>query len=313
MGDRENPSRQLVVQVYDGTRRLIGKDVEIGIDIHDGNRKDWTPSKSFKGPVHSFSVEFFNTPIGDRYSVIVSANRYKTAGCYVYLKVSKQSSDAKVMLLPTKGTFKFPDGDWDSLRQNRRTLYALLRQGATSDEAARERYGKLMQDNASTLAAIMNITEALDQIPLPPGPTALDYFKQLIWDDTMQRDRFYAYADISLKDQLEKDKERFTQEPNPGAWHEGATVSYKQVEFEQGNVQISFHENAPKLRIDDKDCVKAEPDIDYYRDLIAHGLGEVVPNHITKGLTNPEKVYLLRWIAGQQALMPEFDPPFVIA
>lgn len=327
MSNRGNPSRQLVVSVFDGTRTLIGRDVEIGIDIHDGNRKDWTPNKSFKGPVHSFTVDFNNTPIGDRYSVIVSANGYKTAGCFVYLMDSKASSDAKVMLLPTKGTFKFPNGDWDSLKQNRRKLYELLSQGAASDEAARERYENLMQNNAATLAAIMNITAALDQIDLPREPpaketTALDYFRELMWDD-LRIDRFFAYADVSLEAQLEKDKKRFKPEPNPDKWHEGAKASYKQVQFEQGNVQITFH--GQTKRIGDKDCVKTEPDIDYYRDLLAHGFGEVAPHDIikrlgrivrldmTKGLTDPETVYLLRWIAGQEALMPEFNPDFIIA
>ena len=55
-----------------------------------------------------------------------------------------------------------------------------------------------------------------------------------------------------------------------------------------------------------------EPDIDYYRDPAAHLLLEGLPNAITKGLTNPEMVYVLRWIAGRHAGVPEFNPPYVI-
>ena len=39
---------------------------------------------------------------------------------------------------------------------------------------------------------------------------------------------------------------------------------------------------------------------------------EVIPNAITGGLTNPEMVYVLRWIAGRHAGIPEFDPPYFI-
>jgi hypothetical protein len=34
---------------------------------------------------------------------------------------------------------------------------------------------------------------------------------------------------------------------------------------------------------------------------------------ITHGLTDPKKVYVLRWIAGRHAGVPEFAPPYTIA
>ena len=39
---------------------------------------------------------------------------------------------------------------------------------------------------------------------------------------------------------------------------------------------------------------------------------EVLPNSIGGGLSNPRQVYVLRWIAGRHAGVPEFDPPYVI-
>jgi hypothetical protein len=56
-----------------------------------------------------------------------------------------------------------------------------------------------------------------------------------------------------------------------------------------------------------------EPDIDYFMDGGAHTLFEVIPNTITHGLTDPKKVYALRWIAGRHAGVPEFAPPYAIA
>jgi hypothetical protein len=47
--------------------------------------------------------------------------------------------------------------------------------------------------------------------------------------------------------------------------------------------------------------VVIEPDIDYYKDLLAHFFLEVVPNKLTKGLTDPRGVYVLRWMAGKRA------------
>jgi hypothetical protein len=37
-----------------------------------------------------------------------------------------------------------------------------------------------------------------------------------------------------------------------------------------------------------------EPDIDYYQDLAAHALLEVIANALTHSLTDPTEVYVLR-------------------
>jgi hypothetical protein len=55
-----------------------------------------------------------------------------------------------------------------------------------------------------------------------------------------------------------------------------------------------------------------EPDIDYYKDLLAHALLEVVVNKVSNSLTDPRQVYVLRWIAGRHAGVPNFEPPYTI-
>ncbi len=55
-----------------------------------------------------------------------------------------------------------------------------------------------------------------------------------------------------------------------------------------------------------------EPDIDYFKDLAAHALLEVIANALTGDLTDPKNVYVLRWIAGRRAGVPEFNPPYTI-
>jgi len=103
---------------------------------------------------------------------------------------------------------------------------------------------------------------------------------------------------------------KFAAENNPGAFHPGATSSWKQVQFDEANLQLTFHEGDTQT-IDGVDCVLIEPDIDYYKDLISHTLLEVIPNFFTGGLTHPEVVYVLRWIVGRRAGV-DFNPPYVI-
>jgi hypothetical protein len=56
--------------------------------------------------------------------------------------------------------------------------------------------------------------------------------------------------------------------------------------------------------------VKIEPDPDYYKDLGAHFLLEVVANAVSHTLNDPKQVYMLRWIAGLHAGMPVADLPW---
>jgi hypothetical protein len=94
-------------------------------------------------------------------------------------------------------------------------------------------------------------------------------------------------------------------------FHPGATSSWKQIQFGEANVQLTFHEST-MASVGGIDCVMVEPDIDYYQDLGAHALLEVIPNALTHSLTEPAQVYVLRWIAGQTAGVPEFNPMYTI-
>ena len=103
----------------------------------------------------------------------------------------------------------------------------------------------------------------------------------------------------------------FAPEPGTSLFHPGATRSYKQIEFGEANVQLTFHENDTNT-IDGVDCVMVEPDIDYYRDPLSHTLLEVAVNKLTHGLTDPRQVYVLRWMAGRHGGVPNFEPPYYL-
>ena len=64
-----------------------------------------------------------------------------------------------------------------------------------------------------------------------------------------------------------------------------ATRSWKQTRFDVTNLQLTFHEKDTKtIRVKGKSvkCVVVEPDIDYYKDLVSHGLLEVLPHLLTQ-------------------------------
>jgi hypothetical protein len=105
----------------------------------------------------------------------------------------------------------------------------------------------------------------------------------------------------------------------PAGLHPGATVSYKQTDFGEGNVQLSFHEETTAT-VNGAACMLVEADIDYFRSTAAHVLLEVFPNKLkslvhgrdsAQALTDPRTVYGLRWIAGRR-FGREFAPPYVL-
>jgi hypothetical protein len=126
----------------------------------------------------------------------------------------------------------------------------------------------------------------------------------------VQNDRFFGYADKKLIEQIQiaVAQKKFKPEIGSGMFHKGATSSFKQVQFGEANVQITFHENdsAPK------DCVSVEPDMDYFQDIGAHAIIEVLHNNLTGKTSDPKTIYALRWIAGMQAGVPEFNPPYTV-
>jgi|CZKE01.1.fsa_nt_gi hypothetical protein len=305
----------LQVNIFDGSRQLIAPGVQFLITITDGNQRqllrDYYPS----GTV--FNVPFYDN-FGDNYSVVAYADGYVQAG-FVPVKCSPDSrQELDIMLLKKDAGFNFAAAGWDALAAGDPQLCGLLAHGETDDAAARDRYAQLMEDRPAVLACLLNITTALAAIRFPDDGSALQsplqYFRELIWDTTMAQDRFFAYADPALYDRVKQAASQgmFAREADFALFHPGSTDSYKQIQFGEANVQLTFHANDTK-DIDGVQCLMMEPDIDYYKDLAAHALLEVVQNAITRSLTDPRQVYVLRWIAGRHDGVPDFNPPYVIA
>jgi hypothetical protein len=297
---------QLTVRIVDGTRQTFSDKKPILYTVFDGNQKERFRQDENSATIN-FNLPFFNN-FGDNYRVIASADGYYDAGYFPVALNHTHASQLDIMLLPKNNSFNFANARWDMVKDS----LPLLSNGVSDDEAS-NRYSALMENKPKSLAALLNITTAMRQIFLSGSDTPLSYIKQIIWDDTLAQDRFFAYADAKLIDQVRAAEQRglFAVEPGAALFHPGATASWKQTLFGQGDVQLTFHENQTKT-IDGTACVVLEPDIDLYKDLGAHFLLEVIPNKATGGLTNPEAVYVLRWIAGQQHGVAEFAPPYTI-
>ena len=298
---------KLRLRIFDGTRQPFAAPAKFLIRIVDGNQKlqlwDYYPQNDI-----TFDLPFFDN-FGDNYSVLVSADGYQQAG-FVPVKLSNSYLRTQdLMLISPDPSFNFANGQWVTAK----AAYPFLASGV-DEVAGAERYGNLMEQQPKSLACLLNLGEAMGQIALSQG-TPLDYIKQLRWDASYApaQDRFFAWCDVALIDQVKVAAAagKFAVEVDPGLLHPGATSSWKQIQFGEANVQLTFHEG-DKQTIDGVNCVMIEPDIDYYRDPAAHVLLEVIPNALTHTLTDPAEVYVLRWIAGQTAGIPQFDPLYTI-
>src|SRR5258708_11036118 len=139
---------------------------------------------------------------------MASADGHKQAG-FTPIDASRNlPQTVDLMLLPNNGSFRFANATWINVQQTYPDVHLILARGAASDADAQNRYEGLMEDNPPALACLWNLMTAMRDIHLPSG-NPLNYLKQIIWQDTPDRnifspahDRFYAYADKALVDQV---------------------------------------------------------------------------------------------------------------
>ena len=275
--------------------------------IVDGNQTQQVWRDYTQNDITFNGLPFYNN-LFDNYTVVVSSDDYKQAG-YQPVKLSNTyTTTLDIMLIANDPGFSSVNARWDTAKVD----YPFVAAGA-DNATGEQRYDNLLEAE-EPLACLLNLCEAMSQIALPQG-TPLDYIKQIRWDAPYApaQDRFFAWCDVGLIDQVKAAAAagKFAVENAPGLFHPGATSSWRQIEFGEANVQLTFHEG-DKLTVSGVDCVMVEPDIDYYRDLAAHTIVEVIPNGLTHTLTDPAEVYVLRWIAGRTAGIPEFAPLYTI-
>lgn len=298
----------LRLRIYDGTRQPFAAPVQFLVTIIDGNQKQHIRNSYPNNDITFNDLPCFDN-FGDNYSVIVYADGYRQAG-YQPVKLSHSYvTTLDLMLIANDPGFSFVNARWPAVK----SAYPFLGSDVT-DPIGAQRYDDLLDKTEESLACFLNLAEAMSQIPLAQG-TPLDYIKQIRWEAPYypRRDRFFGWCDVALIDQVRQAAAAgiFAVENGPGIFHPGATSSWKQIQFGEANVQLTFHEN-DKCVIGGVNCVMVEPDIDYYKDLGAHILLELASNGLSHTLTDPTQVYVLRWIAGRTAGIPEFAPMYVL-
>lgn len=315
----QNQTGSIVLNVFDGQRRLVPQGTKLLVRIIDGNQK-FIVDRYYDGPSIRFDGLPFYDNFGDNYTVIVWTDGYKQAG-FTPVKISNKPEAMPVldlMLLPSKNMIDFSDASFDALKLANSPIYFLLLSG-DAEPVAKARWEALMKNDPLTAICILNISTALLDAKLGSGNPVLPFVRRIIFDshsadgkEKPSKSRFFAYADKRLIEELNGEVKRGTWHADPGSFvfHPGSTASFREKRFGEANMQVTFFENDTTV-IDGVACVKVEIDIDYYRDPAAHAILEVLPHLLTGGASDPVTVYQLRWIAGRRS-GNDFAPPYRI-
>lgn len=310
----------ILINLFDGKRQPIATTVKWSGTIHDGRPPSEWHVFNFQGhgPAELVKDLTYFDNFFDNYTVLINADRYEDTGWMpVHISPTKPVS-VDLMLIEEDAHLNFNGANWSALTSVRPRFAEILSAGINN---AAERYSNLMEEKEGlVLACMLNLLTAMSQIMLPSEKTPLDYYWQPIRDDgafPVAQDRFFAYVDKALVDDVVRAAKMgsFSQEKDPGVFHPGATLSYKQNQYDVTNLQLTFHQgNAKTLPTPAGpiDCIVIEPDIDFYKDPLCHFFGEVLPNKFTGGLTDPRAVYMLRWMAAKQAGL-DFNPLFTLS
>ena len=316
----------IVLTIVNGARQPWRPGTDVLVTAMNGRQK--LVVRDFVKIPPDGRIGFSNLPVqnnlDDRFTVLVSAKHHADAG-FTPVRIEADTTHAlHLMMLRRAADFTFDP--FATLKGDKHLHTFLCGNDPAHPDDAAARYDELQQKNKPALACLLNIAAALNQVTLVGHEglesNPLSSFKAL---DSVRQDRIFAWVDARLENQIAATAQtpagsgvsRFV--PAPAGMHEGATVSYKQTDFGEGNVQFSFH--GETRMVNGVECVKVDVDIDYFKDTAAHLLFEVFPNtlnakihgkHASASLTDPRKVYGMRWIAGQRFGRP-FEPLYTLS
>ncbi|MBK9141537.1 MAG: hypothetical protein IPM23_03505 [Candidatus Melainabacteria bacterium] len=303
------------VEIVDGTRQPLPAGTDVLVRVIDGNQREILARYVNSSSITVDNLEFHDN-FQDLYTVIVWARGYKQAGFHPVRLQRGKTVPVFLMLRPERARLDFGAASWDKLKLRLPSLSAALSSGL-SDREARERYERLMQEKPLVLAHLLNVGSVLERLELPSGKKIMPFYRQVLFDETLEQDKFFAYVDRRLVGELRAAVAAGVFEYAAGAdvFHKGNTASFKETDFWEANVQITFYERDSRM-VDGIELVRVDTDIDYYRDPAAHILLEVLPNTLGGKMTDPLEVYQLRWIASRSSRNVRgglvFDPPYVI-
>ena len=291
----------MLVRFFDGARKPLNG-APVFLRVWDGNQKE-RMARFMRGPEIMVAGLPFYDNFGDNYRVVAFANGRVDAG-YHPVKLQKGKVEVLDLMLPAKNaTFDFSRASWEAISADPH-YGRVVKAGPRGTDPA-ERWRKLLSEKPAAAAGLLNILAACKNLAIG-GHNPLSYFEYILFDDKLQQDRVWVHAEMMLLDAMKADK-RFKKVKGEDFFHPGAIESFKQVEFQHGNLQFTFHPEQREI-IAGHEHVLVEIDIDLHKDLVAHTLFEVLPNGFRHGKTDPRKVLQLRWMEGRRKGAPEFDP-----
>jgi hypothetical protein len=301
-GKAQPPPTSFTVVVCDGDGHpMTGKTAEVIIrDDKSGQRTH----NFYQGEVLKIIVPDFD---GSSQSFTISAHAPGYAKAVSrHVRIEKGSNVVvSFLMVPHHPSLDMEDAHWQNMAFDDPQLLSRLlcdNQGPSDCSATYETMLKLHPEN---LAALINISVALQQIQIG-GRSAFSYYQSIGLGDNLFRDRFFAYVDKALLLQLKADTDKKQLNKPAGdtpfarlhlSWilHRHATSSFKELDLDKANVQITFNERDTQI-INGVECIRVDTDIDYYR-RFKHGFREVIPNLITHRRSSPLTVFKLRWTA----------------
>jgi hypothetical protein len=302
------------VTIVDGRRQPLASDTQVLVRLL-GGAKQFDGWWAKGGDIDLNGIPLLDTG-RDAYYVFASAQGYSDTVTPNPVPL-KRDGTAQALLMATPKNAAFHFQKWEDFQKADANIVKLLSSGTTNPG---QNYATTFEAQPMQLGALINLATAINGIPLADGSNPLaDYYWEVKWD-LLAPDRFWGWVDKRLADRIQQlaALHSFAPENDPAHWHPAngnigpATRSWKETRFEVANVQLTFHETTAETR-NGVDCVVIEPDIDLYKDLLAHGLFEVVPNLATGGKTDPRLVYAMRWMATRQEEgVTPFDPPVTI-
>lgn len=292
----------LMLNLFDGARQPLAPSLPLLVRLINGAGRLVCALRR-RGPSIYFSGLPFENSFADDYTVVVSARGHSTAAFTPVRLTPQRLATLDLMLLPRHGSFHFHAAQWRELERTRPHWISRL---------DRLRYERLMENQPAALAGLLNLFTALEHTPLGEA-RALDFVVELMWDPQPAPDRCFVWARCELLDLVRQAAARRSFVPTvlPSLFHPGATASFKEIRFPFANLQLTFHEK-DRRRIGGRECLKLEPDLDYYRDPAAHALLEVLPNTLLGRVTDPRMIYWLRWMVTRRAGTEEFAPPYTV-
>ncbi len=293
----------LMVNLFDGARQPLSGPQRVLIRLINGAGRILS-ARYHRGPGVFFGEVPCHGDFRDTYRIVASAPGCMTAGVTGLALVPGRHFKVDFMVLPRNASFQFRNALWDRLESSRPHWAKLVE---------RTGYEELLERRPAALAAMLNLLAALEQTPLN-GRAALEYLAEVAWDPEPAADRIYAWAHRDLLTEVTRAVQAglFNPELLPGAFHPGATSSFKETRLPASNLQITFHETRREHRRGQQ-CILVELDMDYYPDPAAHAILEVLPNMLLGRKTDPRVIYLLRWMAARRCGLPEFDPLYTLA